>query len=109
MLFKPEKFVEEQIGLVSEKIKGKAIIACSGGVDSVVAAMQNFAAPCTSSWMRTQTIPNHNHERYVDSVEEYICRVIDDSANTPMTGVNGDVIVPEHRYVTLNPVVSKDE
>ena len=39
MLFKPEKFVEEQIGLVSEKIKGKAIIACSGGVDSMVAAV----------------------------------------------------------------------
>ena len=39
MLFKPDKFVEEQIGLVSEKIKGKAIIACSGGVDSMVAAV----------------------------------------------------------------------
>lgn len=78
-------------------------------VDSVVAALQNFSAPGTNSWMRTQTIPNHNHERYVDSVEEYICRVIDDSSNTPMTGVNGDVIVPEHRYVTLNPVVVKDE
>ena len=39
MLFKPDKFVDEQIGLVSEKIKGKAIIACSGGVDSMVAAV----------------------------------------------------------------------
>ena len=39
MLFKPDKFVEEQIGLVSERIKGKAIIACSGGVDSMVAAV----------------------------------------------------------------------
>ncbi len=39
MLFKPDKFVEEQISLVSEKIKGKAIIACSGGVDSMVAAV----------------------------------------------------------------------
>jgi hypothetical protein len=25
-----------------------------------------------------------------------------------MTGVNGDVIVPEKRYVTLAPVVTKD-
>ena len=39
MLFKPDKFVEEQVGLVSERIKGKAIIACSGGVDSMVAAV----------------------------------------------------------------------
>lgn len=77
-------------------------------VDSVVAAMQNFAAPGTNAWMRTQTIPNHNHERYVDSVEEYICRVTDNSANTPMTGVNEDVIVPEKQYVTLTPVVTKD-
>ena len=39
MLFKPDRFVEEQIGIVSESIKGKAIIACSGGVDSMVAAV----------------------------------------------------------------------
>ena len=39
MLFKPDKFVEEQKEFVSEKIKGKAIIACSGGVDSMVAAV----------------------------------------------------------------------
>ena len=39
MLFNPEKFVNEQIGMVTEKIKGKAIIACSGGVDSMVAAV----------------------------------------------------------------------
>lgn len=77
-------------------------------VDSVVAAMHGFVAPNTNTWMRIQTIPNHNHERYVDSVEEYICKVVDNSANTPMTGVNGDVIVPEKRYVTLAPVVTKD-
>ena len=39
MLFKPDKFVEEQVELVFGKIKGKAIIACSGGVDSMVAAV----------------------------------------------------------------------
>ena len=39
MLFKPDKFVEEQVQIVSDKIKGKAIIACSGGVDSMVAAV----------------------------------------------------------------------
>lgn len=78
-------------------------------VDSVVAALQGFSAPNTNTWMRTQTIPNHNHERFVDSVEEYICKVTDNSANTPMTGVDGNVIVPRKQYVTLNPVVSKGE
>ena len=39
MLFKAEKFVDEQVKSVSERIKGKAIIACSGGVDSMVAAV----------------------------------------------------------------------
>ncbi len=78
-------------------------------VDSVVAAMQNFTAPCSNAWMRTQTIPNHNHERYVDSVEEYVCRVTDTSANTPMTGVDGTAIVNEKRLVTVSPVVTKGE
>lgn len=38
-MFKPEKFVEEQIEEMRAKIKGRAIIACSGGVDSTVAAV----------------------------------------------------------------------
>ncbi|NLT38056.1 MAG: glutamine-hydrolyzing GMP synthase subunit GuaA [Methanomassiliicoccus sp.] len=38
-MFKPEKFVDEQIEEMRAKIKGKAIIACSGGVDSTVAAV----------------------------------------------------------------------
>lgn len=78
-------------------------------VDSVVAALQGFSAPNTNTWMRTKTIPNHNHERFVDSVEEYICKVTDNSANTPMTGVDGNVIVPSKQYITLNQIVSKDE
>lgn len=76
-------------------------------VDSVVAAMQNFAAPCTNAWMRTQTIPNHNHERYVDSVEEYISRVTDTSANTPMTGMDGTPIVQEKQYVNVIPEIRR--
>lgn len=39
MLFNSEKFVQEQIGIIQETVKGKAIIACSGGVDSMVAAV----------------------------------------------------------------------
>ncbi len=38
-MFKPEKFVEEQIEEMRTQIKGRAIIACSGGVDSTVAAV----------------------------------------------------------------------
>jgi len=38
-MFKPEKFVNEQIESIKDQIEGKAIIACSGGVDSTVAAV----------------------------------------------------------------------
>jgi len=38
-VFDAEKFVKEQVAAVSAKVKGKAIIACSGGVDSVVCAV----------------------------------------------------------------------
>ena len=38
-MFKADRFSDEQISLIKEKIDGKAIIACSGGVDSMVAAV----------------------------------------------------------------------
>jgi len=38
-MFKADEFVNEQVGKIKEKVKGKAIIACSGGVDSVVSAV----------------------------------------------------------------------
>ncbi len=38
-MFKADRFIEEQVEAVSNQIKGKAIIACSGGVDSMVAAV----------------------------------------------------------------------
>lgn len=37
-MFEAESFVREQVAIVREKIEGNAIIACSGGVDSTVAA-----------------------------------------------------------------------
>jgi len=37
-MFNAEKFVDEAVGLMASKITGNAIIACSGGVDSMVAA-----------------------------------------------------------------------
>lgn len=54
-------------------------------VDCVVAALQNFSASSTNSWMRTRTVPNHNHERYVDNIEEYVCDLIDVSAQPANT------------------------
>jgi GMP synthase (glutamine-hydrolysing) len=38
-MFSPEKLVNEQVEEIKAQIKGKAIIACSGGVDSTVAAV----------------------------------------------------------------------
>jgi GMP synthase (glutamine-hydrolysing) len=38
-MFDAESFVDEQIQLIKDKIDGNAIIACSGGVDSTVAAV----------------------------------------------------------------------
>ncbi len=37
-MFDPKKFIEKQISKISE-IKGKAVVGCSGGVDSTVAAV----------------------------------------------------------------------
>ena len=37
-MFNPEKFVDEKVKELSDEMDGKAIIACSGGVDSTVAA-----------------------------------------------------------------------
>jgi GMP synthase (glutamine-hydrolysing) len=38
-MFDPEEFVDEALAELSKVIKGKAIIACSGGVDSTAAAV----------------------------------------------------------------------
>lgn len=53
---------------------------------TIVAALQNFTvAPCGSleranSWTRIKSEVNHNHERYVDSVETYSFHLFDRSA-----------------------------
>ena len=38
-MFDPQVFVEEKVAEMRERITGKAVIACSGGVDSTVAAV----------------------------------------------------------------------
>jgi len=61
----------------------------------VVEALQGFCTPFTNGLMRTQSTINHNHERYVDSVEEYVCRVEDHSAENKYTmkKIKPDIIV----------------
>jgi len=58
-------------------------------IDRTVAVMQGFTASKTNGWMRSLSITNHDHERYVDNVEEYICNLRDTSAvATGLTPVN---------------------
>jgi GMP synthase (glutamine-hydrolysing) len=38
-MFDPKAFIEEQVAAIRAQVKGKAIIACSGGVDSVSATV----------------------------------------------------------------------
>lgn len=58
----------------------------------VLKAMQGLviqptaAMRCSNTWTRTQSIVNHNHERYVDSVEVYTTHIFDDSAANMNTG-----------------------
>lgn len=65
-------------------------------IDKVVAKMQNFAPANSNEFTRTQSIPNHDHGRYVDSIEEYVCNIVDTSA------------VPQPQYATVTPVVLKE-
>jgi hypothetical protein len=48
--------------------------------DAVVAAMQSIAVNGTNCLMRTRSVINHNHGKYVDSVEEYTALITDTSA-----------------------------
>lgn len=57
--------------------------------DLVVAHMQSFCTQYTNSWMRTASVTNHDHERYVDSVEQYTCLLRDTSAVPSVTEVKG--------------------
>lgn len=49
-------------------------------IDNTVQTMQGFTTPYMNAWMRTRSITNHDHERYVDNVEEYTCNLRDTSA-----------------------------
>jgi hypothetical protein len=53
--------------------------------DKVVKRMQGFATEYMNGWQRIQTIPDHDHERYMDNGEVYICNLTDVSAVVPPT------------------------
>ncbi|MDR0872185.1 MAG: hypothetical protein LBN27_01790 [Prevotellaceae bacterium] len=53
-------------------------------IDRVTAAVHGFAASATNKFMRRQSVTNHDHERYVDNVEEYACNLRDTSASPPV-------------------------
>jgi len=50
-------------------------------IDHLVAALQGFSTSYMNGWMRTRSITNHDHERYVDNVEEYTCNLTDTLAS----------------------------
>jgi hypothetical protein len=49
-------------------------------IDRMTAVLQNFSTDYMNSWMRSQSVTNHDHERYADNVEEYVCNIRDLSA-----------------------------
>jgi hypothetical protein len=50
-MFDPEKFITESIEKIKADVKGKAIIACSGGVDSTVAAVLGAGRRGDGCWL----------------------------------------------------------
>ena len=38
-MFEPSKFVEKKVGEIQDTVKGKALVALSGGVDSTTSAI----------------------------------------------------------------------
>jgi hypothetical protein len=61
--------------------------------DRVVAAMQGFATSYMNSWMRTESLTDHNHETFCDNVEEYRCNLRDLSAVLQPVPVTPDLNV----------------
>ncbi len=49
-------------------------------IDKMVYTLQGFATSYMNAWMRKRSITNHDHEHYVDNVEEYVCHLRDTSA-----------------------------
>ena len=65
--------------------------------DKIFAAMQSNAASNSNGFMRTNSIPNHNHETIIDQVEEYTTLINDLSA------------VPAQKAVNVTPVITNND
>lgn len=55
--------------------------------DKVIAAIQNITVNGSGSLTRTQSVINHNHHKYVDSIEEYTAYIKDSSAAVELTPI----------------------
>jgi hypothetical protein len=62
-------------------------------IDYVAKVMQGFSTGYMNAWMRRLSLTNHDHEHYVDNVEEYVCTLRDTSA------------VQQYTPVLVHPVV----
>ena len=65
-------------------------------IDRMVYVLQNFSTEYMNGWMRKTSITNHNHERYVDNVEEYICNLRDISAVQKYTAVTPELEIKKN-------------
>ena len=68
----------------------------------VATCLQGFAPSFCNKMMRTRSVPNHNHERYVDSIEEFVCRVTWKPKPLPHT-MPGKVMVRPQLSVIPDP------
>ena len=68
--------------------------------DKVIASLQNITVNGSSSLTRTLSVINHNHSKYLDSVEEYMAYIKDTSAVKIPTIMAAK---PTIKIITINP------
>ena len=73
-------------------------------IDIICSKMQGFAPAHCNRMMRTRSIPNHNHERYVDSIEEYTCRM----TWKPLEYPGQNIPVTANAEILVNPPQTPD-
>jgi hypothetical protein len=66
-------------------------------IDKMVYVLQNFSTDYMNAWMRKRSITNHDHERYVDNVEEYICHLRDTSAVRKYISVTPELTIKNEK------------
>ncbi|MCD6477639.1 MAG: glutamine-hydrolyzing GMP synthase subunit GuaA [Candidatus Aenigmarchaeota archaeon] len=105
-MFDPKRFVEEKVSEAKEKIKGKAIIAVSGGVDSTV------AASIVSNAIGEDLLAVHVDNGFMRDIfdgkrkrreSEYIVEVLKDS------GINAKLVDASEEFLDALKEVSEPE